>query len=208
MAKVRCLLRNLVDLSELERNTGLVCHSQEVQCGIGGAAQCHICGQSILNRLFCDNVFRPDILLQHLHDLHARLLCQTDSLGINGRNGAVSGKRHTQYLTEAVHGVRGKHTGAGTAGRAGRAFDVIQLSVCDHVGLPGTHGLEYRIQITLVDGQHGTAGNKYTGQIQTASSQQHARNDLIAVGDEHQRIQLVTRCHTLDGIGDQLTGAQ
>ena len=208
VAEVRCLLGNLIDLAELEGNACLMRHSQEVQCRIGGAAQSHICGQRILNGLFCDNVLRPDILLQHLHNLHARLLCQTDSLGVNGRNGAVAGKGHAQNLTEAVHGVCGKHAGAGTAGRTGGAFDIIQLCIGDHVGLPGTYRLEYRVQITLVDGKHGTAGNENAGQVQTAGCQQHARYDLVAVGDEHQRIQLMTGCHTLDGVCNQLTGAQ
>ena len=42
---------------------------------------------------------------------------------MGGQQGAVGGERQAQRLGQAVHGVSGEHTRAGTAGGAGSAFN-------------------------------------------------------------------------------------
>ncbi len=68
------------------------------------------------------------------------------------------------------------------------------------------HSFKYRVQVTAVDRQHGTAGHKDAGQIQPCRRHQHAGDDFITVRNEHQPVKLMSPHHTFDGIGDQFSG--
>ena len=46
------------------------------------------------------------------------------------------------------------------------------------------------------------------GMFRTKCGHQHARNDLVAIGDEDEAVEGVSHGHDLDGIGDQLTACQ
>ena len=51
---------------------------------------------------------------------------------------------------------------------------------------------------------HGATGNEYSGQIQATSGHQHTRNNLVAVGNQHQGVELMATSDTLDGVGNKL----
>ena len=206
MAEVRGTVGDLVDLMKIERNACLMCYRHEVQCGIGRAAECHIGGQAVLDGICGDDVTRADVLLEDLHHLHAGHLRETDTLGVDCRDGAVTRKCHAQYLTEGVHGIRGEHTGAGTAGRAAGILDVEDTLLIHEAGLERTDGLKRGVQVTLMKRQHWPTGYEDGWQIQTAGCEEHARHDLIAVRDENEGVEGVAARHTLDGVGDQLAG--
>ena len=206
MAEVRGTVGDLIDLMKIERNTCLMRDRHEVKCGIGGAAEGHIGGQAVLDRICRDDVTRTDVLLEDLHHLHAGHLRKTDTLGVDCRDGTVARKRHAQYLTEGVHGVRGEHTGAGTTGRTAGILDVEDTLLVHEAGLERTDCLKRGVQVTLMKRQHWPTGYEDGRQIQTAGSEKHARHDLIAVRDEDEGVEGVAARHTLDGVGDQLAG--
>ena len=56
--------------------------------------------------------------------------------------------------------------------------------------------------------QHRTAGNQNGRDIQTGSRHQHTGNDLVAVRDEHQTVQLMCLRQRLYAVRDQLTACQ
>ena len=206
VAEVRGTVGDLVDLMKIERNACLMRYGHEVQCGIGGAAEGHIGGQAVLDRICGDDVTRTDVLLEHLHHLHTGHLRKTNTLRINCWDGTIARKCHAQHLAEGVHGVRGEHTGAGAAGRTAGILDVEDALLVHEASLERTDGLERGVQVTLMKRQHWPTRYEDGWQIQTAGSEEHARYDLITVRDEDERVKGVAARHTLDGVGDQLAG--
>lgn len=67
--------------------------------------------------------------LCHLDDALSGLLKELLAGLVGGEQGAVAGLGESQCLGKAVHGVRGEHAGAGSAGRAAVALGVIDLLV-------------------------------------------------------------------------------
>src|SRR5699024_1331569 len=57
-------------------------------------------------------------------------------------------------------------------------------------------------------GLHRSAGDEHDGDVQAQGRIEHARGDLVAVGDAHQRVGGVGVDHVLDGVGDDLAGRQ
>ena len=76
----------------------------------------------------------------------------------------------------------------------------------------GTHSLEHfrkaEFDGIVPAGEHGAAADKNGGQVETAGSHEHPRDNLVAVGDKYNGVERVGGKHDLDGIGNQLTGAQ
>ena len=95
MAQVRSLGGDLVGDLQIQFHAGFSCNSGQMQHSIRGAAQRHIYRQCILECFRCHNVSGTDIFLYQFHDLHAGMFCQTDTLGIYGRNRTVTAKSHT-----------------------------------------------------------------------------------------------------------------
>ena len=150
MAYVRRALADLIDLMEIKGDPCLMGDRKEMKGRVGGAAESHICGQGILQSLFCHDLARTAIHLQHLHDLHSGCLCKAQSLSVYSRDRSVSRKAKSQNLCQAVHGVCRKHTGAGAAARTAAAFDLCQLLIIDEVCLSGADCFKYGIQILLI----------------------------------------------------------
>ena len=96
MAQVRCLCGQFVCDIQVQIHTGFICDGRQMQHGVGGAAQCHIHGQSIHKCLLRHDIARTDVLFNQFHDFHTRMLCQADTLGIYCRDSSVALKAHTQ----------------------------------------------------------------------------------------------------------------
>ena len=91
-------------------------------------------------------------------------------------------------------------------------FDVSQLCVIDQICLACADCLECvgqrNIFTVVVACQHRAAGADDCRNVQACCCHDHARNDLIAVRDEHECIELMCLCECLDRIRNQLTGRQ
>ena len=212
MAQVRGLGADLIEQLQVDGHTGLISDGQQVQHGVGGAAQRHIAGKSVADGALVDDLACGDALAHHFHDGHTGVLCQLQTLGVDGRNGAVAGQCDADGLAQAVHAVGGVHAGAAAAAGAAVAGAVFQLILGDHTGLVGTHSLEHLGKADLFaavgTGQHGAAGADHSGHIHAHRCHHHAGHDLIAVGHQHQTVQLVGHEHGLHAVADQLTGCK
>src|SRR5690606_5037139 len=76
-------------------------------------------------------------------------------------------------------------------------------------------GHHHRVdQVQLVVGQaglarlHRPAGHEHGGDVEPQRGHQHARGDLVAVGDAHQRVGAVRVDHVLHRVGDQFAAGQ
>ena len=212
VAQIRGLVRNLIHGFQIKVQTSFMSNGQQMQYGIGRAAQCHFTFQCIVDGFFVDDITGLDVLFQQLHDLHAGMLCQLDAVRMNCRNGAVARQCHTNCFTQAIHRVCGIHAGAGTATRAGMAFHVVDFFISNQVCLACANGLKgigqgYIFTLHMTS-HHRTAGNNNRRDIQACCCHNHARYDLITVRDQDQCIKLMCLCQCLNRVRNQLTGRQ
>ena len=179
---------------------------------VGGAAESHIAFHSIVDRRRRHEVAEVDAALEQLHDLHARMLGKAKALGVHGGNGAVAGKRDAERLAQAVHGVRGEHSRATSAGRARGVLVVLQLILAHRAGSNLARTVEERVQVgrraaraaRLVAGKHRAAGDEHSGDVHAKGAQNHARDDLVTVGNAHDAVERVALDRALQAVGDDL----
>ena len=112
-----------------------------------------------------------------------------------------------------VHGVGGEHPRAGAGPGAGGALDGVELLV-GHLALgPLAHGLEGGGEVDLgavgeLARLHGAARDEHGGHVDAQRAHEHARDDLVAVGDADHGVERVGVHHRLDRVGDELAGGQ
>ena len=106
-------------------------HGQQVQHGVGRAAQGDDHGDGILEGAFGHDVERAQALLEHLHDRGAGAAAIL-FLGFgNGILGGAVGQAHAQGFDGAGHGVGGVHAAAGTRAGNGAGLDSLEFLVVD-----------------------------------------------------------------------------
>ena len=212
MAQVGGSGADLIGDIRVQLHARLVGDSRKMKHAVGGAAQGHIHGQGVDKRLFCHNVAGTDVLAVHLHHLHSGVLRKLDPLGVHRRDGAVAPKAHAQHLGQTVHAVGRVHAGAGTAGGTGFLLELPHVLLAHGARRVGAHCLEHAGKAGLVAlhmaRQHGAAADEHGGHVDSGRSHQKAGHVLVAVGHHHQGVELVSQCHTLGGIRDQVPGHQ
>ncbi len=213
MAEVRGAGADLIEELQVHRHACLIGNGQQVEDGVGGAAQSHIAGQCVADGALVDDLAGRDALFDHLHNGHAGVLCQLQALGVDGRDGAVAGQRNAaDGLAQAVHAVGSVHTRAGTAAGTAVAGAVFQLFVVDEACFIGTHRLEHLGEADLLAvvgaGQHGAAAAHHGGHVHPHRRHHHAGDDLVTVGHQHKAVQLVGHGHSLHAVADELAGSQ
>ncbi len=220
LAQARHLARHAVDVGHGEVDASFAGSGQQVQHGVGGAAHGDVERDGVLEGFEGGDVARQRALvvllvvaLGQLDDGATGLAEQLLAVGVGGQRGAVARQGQAQRFGQAVHGVGREHAGAGATGRAGRALDgghflvgTALVSGLDH----GIHQVErddLAFELDLA-GFHRTAGDEDHGDVQAQRGHQHARGDLVAVGDAHQRVGCVGIAHVLDAVGDQVARGQ
>ena len=209
VAQVRSFVGNHVRDFHIQFHAGFMRDGRKVKHCICRAPESHIHCHGVHESLLGHDISGTDILLNQFHDLHAGVLGETDSRAVDRRDRTVALKAHSDGLGEAVHGVSGVHTGAGTAGRT---YLLLILSELLHSHLAGCYGadcLEHGGKASLasvdVTCQHGTAGDKDRGDIDACGRHKKSGDVLVAVGDHDQSVKTMRLCHTLGGVGDKVS---
>ena len=209
MADIRRVLGDLVDLAKVHLHVDLVRDGGQVQDRVGRAAEGHVGGDGIPDGIFGQDVSGPDVLPDEFHDLHTGFLRELDAGGVRRRDGAVAGEAHAHDFRQAVHGVRGVHAGAGTAGRADLFFVFPQLGFRNLAGRVRADRFEHAGKTGLVAvnaaGQHGAAGDENGGKVQTGRGHQEAGNVLVAVRDHDEAVKAVGFDHGFGGVRDEVS---
>ena len=204
--------RQFVEQFEVKRDPCLVRDGQQVQDGVGRAANGHLAGQRIAERLGRQDIARLDILFEQLHDLHAGMLGQVDAGGVHGGDSAVAGQGHADGLGQAVHGVCRVHARTRAAARARAALALLELLLGHKAGLVRADRLKGFGQRDLlavkVAGQHGAARNQDRWDVQAGRRHEHTGHDLVAVRNEHQGVELMGLRQGLDRVRNELAGRQ
>ena len=85
---------------------------RQMKHAVRRAAECHINGKCVHQRLARHDITRSDIAAQQLHYSHARMLCKLNTGRIDSGNSAVAAQTHTERFGQAVHGVSSVHARA------------------------------------------------------------------------------------------------
>ena len=221
LGQVGDLAREAVDVGHGEVDLGLLGGGQQVQDGVGGAAHGDVQAHGVLEGGLGGDGARQDggvvVLVVgpgDLDDLVADALEELAAVGVGGQQGAVHGQGQAEGLGEAVHGVGGEHARAGAAGGAGQALDGAD-GLIGHGGVGGVHhGVD---EVELAGGAvggghlarlHGAAGDEDGRDVEPHGGHEHARGDLVAVGDAHEGVGAVGADHVLHGVGDEVAAGQ
>ena len=214
------LTRNAVNILQSEVSARLVSNRQGVQHSIGRTAHRNIQRHSVLERLLGRNgagqnrlVILLVVALSQLNDAAASIQEQFLASNLSSQGGAVTGQCQTNRLIQAVHGVRGKHTRARTAGRARILLNLSKSLIADAIVNSHHHGVnqvEAVLNNTLnaLAGLHGATGHKDSGDVQAHSRQKHTGGDLVTVRDADQRVSTVRVDHVLHRVSNQIAGRQ
>ena len=223
LRRVRCNLRqtghmarNTVDIVQREVSAGLMRNSQGVQHGIGRTAHSHIQRHSVLEGFLGGDrtgqnglVILLIVALRQANDALTRLQKQLFTRDLGRKRGTVAGQRQTDRLVQAVHGVCGKHTRAGTTRRAGVLLNLGERGIAHGIVYRHDHRI-HQIQAVLhnafnaLAGFHRAARNENCGDIQAHRRQEHTGGDLVAVRDTYERIRAVSVHHVFDRVGNEV----
>ena len=109
-----------------------------------------------------------------------------------------------QFIELAVNMPR-----AGAARGAGFAFHAAQPLLVQLARAESAHGLKDGVEILPApSGQHGAAGHHDGGHVDARGRHQHAGHDLVAVGNQHERVKAVGLGERFDAVGDELARHQ
>src|SRR6185312_6799522 len=133
-----------------------------------------------------------------------------------GRGGRA-GQGHAQGLANAGHRVGGVHATAGAFTRADGPLDGVEVLLAHLAGGARAHGLEgvdegdflLRAVLELSHTGHDRAGvDEDAGQVQARGGHQHARQRLVAAGQQDGAVDALGHHDGLDRVGDDLAGDQ
>ncbi|MNQ48583.1 hypothetical protein D3C85_624650 [compost metagenome] len=218
LAQLWHVARKTVDVAQVEIDLGFLGGSQQVQDGVGGTAHGDVQGHGVFERLEVGDVARQHrlvvlavVTLAQLDDGAAGLQEQLLAVAVGGQGRTVARQCQTQRFDQAVHRVGGEHAGARTAGRAGAAL-VLGDFLVRSAGVGGDHHGVDQVEAVGSEfglaGFHRAAGDEDHRDVQAQGRHQHARGDLVAVGDAHDGVGAVGVDHVLDGVGDDLATRQ
>ncbi len=193
---------------------------QQVQHGVGRSAHGDIETHRVFERLEAGDGARQDacvvflvIALGERHHEPSRAFEQPLPVGMRRQRGPVAGQRKAKRFGQAVHRIGSEHAAARTAGRAGVLLDRGHFLV----GVALIRRRDHRIDQVERDFLalhhdlarfHRPARNEHAGDVEPHRGHQHARCDLVAIGNAHHRISAMRVDHIFDAVGDEVAARQ
>ena len=220
LAQTRHAARQPVDIGHGEVDLALVRGGKQVQDSVGRTAHGDVERHGVFERLEGGDPARQRAFVallvpapREIDDEVAGLDEQAPPVGVSGHHRAVPRQRQAERLGEAVHRIGGEHARAGAAGRTGRTLEHRDVGVGHFAVRRGDHRVDEvdaarsRRELDLAR-FHRSAGNEHRGDVEAHRRHQHARRDLVAVRDAHQRIGAMGVGHIFDAVGDELARRQ
>mmetsp|Transcript_2771 Transcript_2771/g.4793 ORF Transcript_2771/g.4793 Transcript_2771/m.4793 type:complete len:270 (+) Transcript_2771:1016-1825(+) len=148
-----------------------------------------------------------------LNDLVTRFFKQPTAFGVGRQQRTVARQSQPQRFSQTVHRVRGEHTRARPTGWAGRTLQLVHFFLAAvFIRRADNGGNEVCFVLTVLQdhltGFHRATGNKDRRNVQAHRRHQHARRDLVTVGNTHQRVGAMRVRHILHGVGDHFAARQ
>ena len=168
---------------------------RDVEAGVGGAANGHVDAQHVFKVVFLDDVSGTKALPHLLHHSDTGELGLPQFAGVYGVGGGGAGHRQAKSLCKAGHGVSCTQHGAAASGGTNGLLHLLELGLTHAAGGDLGAGLpdlvDGQLLAPVFAGQHGTAGDDHTGDIQTAGRHHGRRYDLVTGGDDDHTVELL-----------------
>ncbi len=211
-AKVGEHRRALADTDEIiegQRNSRFMGDRQQVQDGIGRAADGDHHGDRILESLARQDVRRTNA---PAHQLDHRGAGPPGIVMLVARDGVLARavrQAEPHGLDRRSHGVGGVHAAAGAGTGNRRSLHVQQFGFAHVAARHGSHGLEHRDDVPpLGTGLDRAAVDEDRGAIQARHGHGATRHVLVATTDGHESIEALGRHDCFDRVGDDLARRQ
>lgn len=221
LAQHRNLFRQTVDVIDREADFAFMGRCQKVQDRVGGSAHGDIEAHGVLERLEVRNVPRQHafvvLLVVAFSKIDDQMPCFHEkpfAICVGSQRRAVARQGQTKGFRQAVHGVRREHARAGSTCRAGILFHGQNVCIGHPVVGSGNHCVDQvdRLGNAIFQhhlaGFHRPAGNEDNRNVEPHGSVQHARGNLVAVGNTYQRICAMAVDHVFDRIGNHFARGQ
>ena len=200
-----------------EVDVGLVRHGQQVQHRVGRAAERHDDGDGVLERLLGHDLPGGDPAPQQLDHRLAGLPGEPVAPPVGRRRGRGTRHRHPDRLGHRGHGVRGVHAAARALAGADRPLDRVDVGARHLPRRTGADRLErvddrdrpLRAVGELGDPREDRARIQEDGrEVEARGGHEHARQGLVAAGQQDRAVQPLGHHHRLDRVGDDLARDQ
>ena len=209
VAEVRCLCTDLICKAYIKIHTDFMSDCRKMKHTVGRTSKCHIYCQCVQNGFFCHDVARTDISAIHFHNLHTRMFCKTNTLGIYSRNGSISTKSHTKNLCQTVHRVCSIHTGTGSTCRTCFVLKFCKFVFCNLACRIRSDSFKHTGKTCLVSMNvachHRSTTYEYSRNIQSGSRHQKSGYVFVTVWNHNQGIKLMSHCHCLCRVCNQIS---
>ena len=216
LAKTRYTAGKHIDIVHGKIHFRFMGNGQQMKYSIGRTThrniQCHGIEESFAS---CDT-FRQYafisffiIFIGILHDEGSSILEQLCTVGVSSKDGTIARQSQTDCFIQAIHGIGGKHTRTTSTSWTSMVFNLSYLLITYRCIRTLNHGIN-QVQMLVVPfaSFHRTTRNKYSRDIQSHSSHQHTRRNLVAITDTYHRICLVGIYHIFHTVGNDVTAWQ
>jgi hypothetical protein len=210
-----------VDVLHGEGEFRLVRGGEQMQHRVGRAAHGNVERHGVFEGLKPRNGARQHgfiVLLvitpRQVDDQVAGLQEQAPAVGVGCQHRAVARQGEPQRLGQAVHGIGREHARAGAAGGAGRTLDDRHVGFAHLVVDRGDHGVDQvqRMLLAVLEHHlarlHRPARDEDRRDVEAQGGHQHARRDLVAVGDADHGVGAMGVDHVFHAVGDDLARGQ
>ena len=207
-----CLFEDFGDVEQVEFDAAFMRDGRQMQrsiCGTAGGG--NHCG-GVLQRLAGNDVARPDILHDQVHDHLAGQRAELVAHLVGRRRAGRIGQRQADRLGHGRHGVGGELRAAGPGRGAGVLFERLEILVRH---LPDRMPADRLVDVLHGDvlafelsGQDRPAIDVDRRHVEPAHRHHHAGLRLVAAGDADQRVVSMATHREFDRIGDHLARGQ
>ena len=205
--------RHPLEVGRLERHVHRAGHGDQVEHGVGGAAENHHRHDGVFKAAPGHDVAGLEVEFQKATDRRARPLALIELAPIFRRDRCAVGQRHPQGLDRRGHRVGRVHAAAGTGTGAGLPHDVAAAGIVDAAGdilavaLECRHDVE-RGAVGQVAGADRATIDHQGGAVEPPHGDQAARHILVAAGNGHQAVIPLGLHDGLDRVGDDVARRQ
>ena len=187
-----------------------------MQNSIGTASHGYVKSHGIEESISCSDVTRQHALIAILvigqcvlDDLSCSLLKEFNAVDMRGEDRTIAWKTKTNSLCQRVHGVGSKHSRAASATRTSTLLYLLQFVVA-HLCVSTFNHCCDQVSVLSVptSGFHRATRTEHCRDIKAHGCHEHARRDLITIGDADHSVSLMGIDHIFYGISDNITGRQ
>ena len=200
-----------VEVVQGQFHPGLVRNRQQVQDGVGRAAERHHHGDRVLEGLPGEDPAGGDAVLDLPEDGLPGAAGEHVAATVHRWRRRAPDQAHAQPLGGTGHRVRGEHAPATALAGTGRALDLGQPRVVDAPAGAGPDRLEDLLDrdasaVGQPAGQDRPAVEKRGSEVEPRSGHEHPGQALVAAGQQHGAVEPLGVHHQFHRVGDDLAG--